>query len=143
MRIPSALPALACLLLAGPASAAEPLDCANATSTVEMNYCGEQDYNAADAELNAAYKQALAKIAKSDNPKPYDPRSWETALRASQRAWVAFRDAECKGVVPMEWSGGTGATGGVLACMTELTRQRTAMLNERYADEPVGPARVP
>jgi uncharacterized protein YecT (DUF1311 family) len=63
-------------------------------------------------------------------------------LRASQRAWIAFRDADCKGLEPMQWSGGTGATGGVLECMTQLTQERIRVLKQRFA-EPEGPPRVP
>ena len=108
-----------------------------------MNFCADKDYKAADAGLNEAYQQALAQIAKEGGEKPYDAKSWEAALRTSQRAWVAFRDADCRGLVPMSWGGGTGTTGGVLACLTQLTQERTKMLKERFAEEPAGPARVP
>ena len=71
-------------------------------------------------------------IAESDNPAPYSAQAWETELRTSQRAWIAFRDADCKGLVPMEWSGGTGTSYAVLGCMTALTKARTEALAERY-----------
>jgi uncharacterized protein YecT (DUF1311 family) len=124
------------------AAMAQNIDCANAQSTIEMNFCADREYAAADAALNDIYKQALAEIAKSDGEKPYDPKSWETALRASQRAWIAFRDADCKGLEPMQWSGGTGSTGAVLGCMTQLTQERIRVLKERFA-EAEGPPRVP
>ena len=139
MRI---LAAFAVLTLAMPAIAAEQTDCSNASNTYEMNICADKEFAAADAELNAVYKVALAAIANSDGEKPYDRKSWEAALRASQRAWVAFRDADCKGLVPMEWSGGTGTTTAVLGCMIQLTQERTKMLKERFAAEE-GPAKVP
>jgi uncharacterized protein YecT (DUF1311 family) len=107
-----------------------------------MNFCADKQFAAADAELNAVYKTALASIAKSDGEAPYDRKSWEAALRASQRAWIAFRDADCKGLVPMEWSGGSGGTVAVLGCMIELTQARAKTLKERFA-EPEGPAKVP
>ena len=138
MRSPTVLAVLA-ILAAGPAHAA---DCSDARNTVEMNQCADKAYAAADAELNAAYQQLLAKIAKTGGEKPYDAKSWENALRASQRAWVAFRDAQCKGLAPMEWGGGTGTTVAVLGCMTGLTRERVAMLRS-HLSEPEGPARVP
>lgn len=121
---------------------AQNIDCANAQNTIEINFCADREYAAADAALNDIYKQALAAIAKSDGEKPYDPKSWEAALRASQRAWIAFRDADCKGLEPMQWSGGTGTTGAVLGCMTQLTQERIRVLKERFA-EPEGPPRVP
>jgi uncharacterized protein YecT (DUF1311 family) len=129
------------LALLGAPATAQPVDCAKAVTTYEMNSCADQDYLAADAALNDIYRQSLAQIARSGGQKPYDAKSWEAALRASQRAWVAFRDAECKGLVPMEWTGGSGATVAVLGCMTRLTEARAADLRERFLNK--GPARVP
>ncbi|WP_088342535.1 MULTISPECIES: lysozyme inhibitor LprI family protein [Rhodomicrobium] len=111
------------------AQSAKDIDCSKAMSTVEMNYCGEKDFDTADKALNEAYQRVIAMVSKSDAAPPYDAKSWETALRQSQRAWVAFREAECNGLVPMEWSGGTGTTSAVLACMTELTKARTKDLD--------------
>ncbi len=108
------------------------VDCENAMSTVEMNFCGEKELEKADAALNAAYKKALASIPELAGEKPYDAKSWEEALRASQRAWVAFRDAECKDHVPMFWTGGTATTGEVLGCMTEMTKNRTDQIRKLY-----------
>jgi uncharacterized protein YecT (DUF1311 family) len=140
MRLMPTLAAMAALAMALPAQATE-VDCANANSTVEMNFCAEKDYKAADGALNAAYQDALAKIAKTTGKKPYDPKSWEEALRASQRAWVAFRDAECKGLAPMPWGGGTITTINVLGCMTSLTQERIKMLKAHL--EQSDEARVP
>ena len=109
-----------------------PIDCGNATSTVEMNYCADRDFARADGVLNDTYQKALAMIGRSDNPAPYTRAEWEKQLRASQRAWIAFRDADCKGLMPMEWSGGSGTTYAVLGCMIELTKARTQALRERY-----------
>lgn len=125
------LSTLAIFLPAAAVAQPNPIDCANASSTVELNYCAERDLDKADQALNATYKQLIASIAKSGGEAPYDPKSWEAALRQSQRAWVAFREAECKGLVPMEWGGGTGTTQAVLICMTELTNARTKTLAER------------
>ena len=65
---------------------------------------------------------------------PYDAKSWEAALRASQRAWIAFRDAECNDHVAMFWTGGTGATVDIIGCKTEMTKARTKDLKERYSE---------
>jgi uncharacterized protein YecT (DUF1311 family) len=112
--------------------AAPEIDCANASATVELNFCAEKELDTADVALNAVYKKVLAFIAKSGTEKPYDAKSWEDALRESQRAWVAFRDADCKGLIPMSWTGGTGATGAVLGCMSEKTKARTEELESLY-----------
>jgi uncharacterized protein YecT (DUF1311 family) len=113
-------------------AADDPPDCHNQLSTYEQQYCADNDFQAADKALNAAFKMALGQIAKSDQGKPYDSKSWEAAMRTSQRAWVAFRDADCKGDVPFGWSGGTGTTTAVLGCMIGKTKARTEELRERY-----------
>lgn len=130
-----ALFVLAIFFASLPACAEEaPIDCANAMATHELNFCSEKELDQADAALNAAYKKVLAFIAKSEGEKPYDAKSWEAALRESQRAWVAFRDADCKGLIPMSWGGGTATTGAVLGCMSEKTKARTKELEELYEE---------
>lgn len=129
--------AAACLLLAAtlpPRVIAEPaIDCSNAVSTYQMNHCSGLEFEKADAELNRVYKDALAAIPDMavDEPR-LNAKSWEAALRASQRAWIAFRDAECDEHVPMFWTGGSGATADVIGCKTELTQARSKALKERY-----------
>lgn len=125
-----------CFLLSAlashPAAAEDPIDCTGPSTTVAMNFCSDAAFKAADTKLNDVYKKVLANIAASDLDKPYDRASWEAALREAQRAWVAFRDADCKGAVPMEWSGGTGTSAAVAGCMTEKTDARAQDLMERY-----------
>lgn len=125
---------IAVSLVETPAGAAEdaPVDCTNATSTVEMNVCADREFEQADAELNAVYQRALGKLPQLGMEKPFDAKSWETALRKSQRAWIAFRDAECREHVPMFWTGGTGTTVAVISCLTDKTKARTRELREHY-----------
>lgn len=101
-------------------------------NNAELIVCSEQEFERADAELNVAYREALAAIAKTTNDPPYDAKKFEAALRASQRAWVAWRVAECEGLIPMFWTGGTGVTGEVLGCMTEKTEARTKEIRQRF-----------
>lgn len=108
------------------------IDCENAASTVEINHCALQSFEKADAALNAAYKSALGHIPEMAVDPPFDARSWTEALRKSQRAWLAYRDAECKEHVPMHWTGGTGTNADVLGCMETLTEARTKELRDRY-----------
>lgn len=100
------------------------IDCESANTTVEMNFCADKDFAAADKSLNTAYRSAIAEVKGRNLDPPYSAKQFEDALRASQRAWIAFRDADCKDLVPQEWSGGTGTTSAVLSCMTEKTKQR-------------------
>lgn len=129
--------ALFAALIATPALAGDQqqkIDCGNAISTYEMNLCAEREFNAADALLNAIYTKALAAVPEMASDAPYDAKSWEAALRASQRAWITSRDAECQSHVPMFWTGGTGATADIIGCRTSMTIARTKALEERYGD---------
>jgi uncharacterized protein YecT (DUF1311 family) len=129
--MPRPFPSLSRLLLClaftcpgAPVSAhAQTIDCNNASSTAEMNFCADRDYQAADKALNAAYVAALTYIRSRDMEKPYDAKSFEDAMRDAQRTWVAYRDADCKDLVAQEWSGGSGASSAILGCMTEKTIQ--------------------
>jgi uncharacterized protein YecT (DUF1311 family) len=111
------------------------VDCAKATATSELNFCSEQELAREDAALNAVYKKVLAKIAASDQQKPYDAKAWEKALRESQRAWVQWRDTDCKGLIPFDWTAGTATTGSVLGCMSSKTKERAKDLRERFEVE--------
>jgi uncharacterized protein YecT (DUF1311 family) len=110
----------------------DPASCAEALSTAAMNRCADAEFSKADADLNAVYQKALASIPEFAGDPPWDAKSWEEALRTSQRAWVAFRDAECDKHVAMFWTNGSGATVDILGCKTEKTEQRTKELKDRY-----------
>ncbi|MBL8565685.1 MAG: DUF1311 domain-containing protein [Hyphomicrobiaceae bacterium] len=133
--VPALVLALLGALAVPAASEPEPrIDCENAMSTYEMNVCAERDFKAADDALNAAYRDALKKVPglAIGEIEQFNAAAWEKALRQSQRAWLAFRDAECRDHIPMFWSGGTGTTVAVLGCMIEKTKARTKELIENY-----------
>lgn len=114
------------LLLAAPAMSQE-VDCASAMAQQELNYCADQAWEAADAELNAAYKLAIAAMKDMDANMPDDLQGAEEALRAAQRAWVVYRDANCVAAgFPMR--GGSAEPMLVSGCMERMTRERTAEL---------------
>ncbi len=109
----------AVLLAAGAAHADSnpPVDCKNAVAQTDMNICADKDYRAADKLLNAAYAKAMAGL---------DAHNHDL-LRAAQREWIKFRDAECTyesaqneggSIYPMVYSG----------CLTTLTGARTKQL---------------
>lgn len=132
MRVASTL-AVVFLNFIGPtAYADDKIDCDKATNTFELNACSEQQLAKADDELNAVYAKVIKHITENAGEKPYDEKSWREALKNSQRAWIAFRDADCKGLVPMSWTGGTATSGEVLGCMIDMTVARTKDLQNRY-----------
>jgi uncharacterized protein YecT (DUF1311 family) len=90
-------------------------DCDNATDQATMNQCAAQQNKAADKELNALYQQITTRLKSSPDSKKL--------LIGAQRAWVTFRDAECK-------FSSAGVEGGSVYpliysnCITELTKAR-------------------
>lgn len=119
---------MALMLAALPmAAAAQDIDCDNAMAQQEMNWCAEQDWLAADAELNAVWPMARAAMKEIDAGLPADMRGADKALLEAQRAWLAFRDAECAAAGwPMR--GGTAEPLLIYGCLYTLTQQRTADL---------------
>ncbi|MEH7826722.1 lysozyme inhibitor LprI family protein [Gemmobacter denitrificans] len=118
--IPAALICLAPLTL--PAFAQQ-VDCTNASSQNEMTFCAEQDWMAADADLNAAYKAARDRMRAVDADLPKDQQGAEAQLKQAQRAWVTFRDAACAAEGYM-MHGGSAEPMVIYGCRAFLTRQR-------------------
>lgn len=112
------------LILLPLGAAAQEVDCTNATAQQEMNFCAEQDWQVADAALNAAYADALALMRQSDAAYLPEGDSEEERLRAAQRAWVAFRDAACDSA-GQAMRGGSAEPMLTYACMRTLTDERT------------------
>ncbi|MFJ5286217.1 lysozyme inhibitor LprI family protein [Pseudomonas sp. NPDC088429] len=116
---PRLLLALTPLLFPSLAHAA--VDCANASDQATMNQCAGQDFKAADKELNAVSQQITGRL--KDNPEG------KKLLVSAQRAWVGFRDAECK-------FSASGVAGGSVYpliysnCLTSVTKVRVEALKE-------------
>jgi uncharacterized protein YecT (DUF1311 family) len=91
------------------------VDCDNASDQATMNQCAVQQNAAADKELNTLYQQITSRL--KSNP------DGKKQLVGAQRAWVAFRDAECR-------FSASGVEGGSVYpliysnCTTELTKAR-------------------
>jgi len=117
-------------LFALPALAQQPkVNCKKAETQMEMTYCAEQDYNAADKALNAQYQLARKATKKWDVDAATEQPASDAALIAAQRAWVAYRDAHCESY-GWQAHGGTMEPQLIYACSADLTRKRTADLKE-------------
>lgn len=126
---------LASGMAAYPAGAEEEqprIDCENASSTVEMNYCGEQEYLKADAELNRVYQQIVKGIDEQEDVEGDRRKQWKEALKAAQKAWIDFKEKDCGELTYLEWYGGTGAASASYGCLIQKTEARTKELKERY-----------
>ena len=86
--------------------------------TTDLIACAADSYETADAALNATWKKL--------------PKSEE--LVRAQKAWIAFRDAECEAANPAEPQGREYPIHR-LVCLSNLTNQRTKQLHEHYGSE--------
>ncbi|MDC0738192.1 lysozyme inhibitor LprI family protein [Cognatishimia sp. SS12] len=120
------------LMFAGGAVAAQDVDCDNAIAQVEMNYCAHLAYQAADEDLNHAYKLAIQQARAQDQYLAEGEIPAEEMLRDAQRAWIPFRDKACALESTMA-RGGTMAPLLFSSCLERETRNRTESL--RYFGE--------
>jgi len=96
----------------------------DAQTQAAMNAQARADFVQADAQLNKTYEALLKKLPDAEG---------KEKLKQSQRAWLAFRDAEAAFAAD-EARGGTMAPTLRYATMTELTEQRTKQLKTRHTD---------
>jgi uncharacterized protein YecT (DUF1311 family) len=90
-----------------------------AQTQATINASAAREAQTADRALNAQYQAALARISAPSR----------LLLRDAQRAWVAFRDAQCK----FEINGVQGGTAVALVqagCRKQLTELRTRQLQK-------------
>jgi len=89
----------------------------------EQKSCMEAIHRAARAELDAAYRGVLEAARKLDK----DSFSESSAIEASQKAWEAYRDAECGGRIGGGgWGSGTAVM--VMGCYAEKNYERVQEL---------------
>ena len=111
------------LALAASLAALQPdINCDEARTQTDMNYCADQDYRRADAELNRIWPQALQRAKALD--RDVGGAVAEQRLRAAQRAWIAYRDAQCE-VAGLEAYRGTMEPMLVAFCLKDMTERRT------------------
>ena len=91
-----------------------------AQSQNEMNAEAARDAARADKELNQVYKQVLARL----------DEEGAKLLKASQRAWLAYRDADAA-LAADEARGGSMSPMLYSGTIAQLTGERTAILRQR------------
>jgi uncharacterized protein YecT (DUF1311 family) len=90
--------------------------CLDGMTGAEQKQCTEAVYRAATAELETLYRRAV------DAALGPDVSGRATAITASQAAWEAYRDAECRGLVGL--GGGSGRPPWIYGCLAEKTFER-------------------
>lgn len=109
-----------------------PVDCANAQTQADMNQCSYLDFEKADKELNAVYKQAM-KSAEAADVQAADMGDYYVgavkALKKAQRAWIDYRDGNCDGM-GYEAVGGSMQPMLISGCQARMTEARSKELRE-------------
>ncbi len=128
IRLVAAAALLLSAAVAPAAQAAEPkysasydrcLAAPSGQSTAGMVGCIGTELKAQDTRLNRAYQDAMKRMTL--------PRQ-KTALQKAQRAWIAFRDADCAAHLDADW--GTIAQVEAASCRLDHTARRADMLQE-------------
>ncbi|VVE00912.1 hypothetical protein PHO31112_02128 [Pandoraea horticolens] len=108
--------ALAVLTFNAAAQAASPCD--NPTDQTTMNQCAGKALAASDKQLNDVYRSLNQKVSPEG----------KVALQRSQRAWIAWRDAQCA-FETIGTAGGSVHAAMYASCVDELTQAQTKRLS--------------
>lgn len=93
-------------------------NCKNPQTQTELNICSGVDYQRADQKINQVYNQVRDQLSANRRQQ----------LIVAQRAWISFRDANCK-FARSAVEGGTMAPLIANNCLEDLTKKRTLELN--------------
>lgn len=95
-------------------------------TTIGMSTCTRYEYQAWDDLLNEEYRDTMDHFKATDEDEaqhfPEFAKRAETLLEA-QRAWIAFRDAECASVYA-EWGAGSMRNIAGIGCQMHETAER-------------------
>ncbi len=116
---------VALLISIAPVLAEDQLNCKKAISQMEMTQCAALDFEKADRELNLTWPKIKNDAEASD--KDSGKTEYVDALLKSQRAWLAFMDAECTWQ-GFEMHGGSGEPMVYYGCKARMTKQRIKQL---------------
>lgn len=94
------------------------MDSPEGGTTFGMTSCLSEEHAAWDVMLNSTYKDLKAKLDDRQN----------RALRTAQRAWITYRDEDCK--LPRVLIEGTLATPWSAACVRDHTARRVIELRD-------------
>jgi uncharacterized protein YecT (DUF1311 family) len=94
------------------------MNSSDGASTMGMIGCISDETTKQDAKLNAAYAKAMADLTPGQKVK----------LKAAQRAWIAFRDADCASFEDQDW--GSLSRINANMCVLHRTVERTIELED-------------
>ena len=127
----SALVSLFLLIGSGAATAAfaqdKKVNCTDPQTQMEMTQCAGEDYDKADKDLNVEYQKLRKLLGERDKVADENGKGAVDALVAAQRAWVAYRDANCN-LAGFQARGGSMEPQLVASCLAQMSRDRTQEL---------------
>ena len=103
-------------------------------TTIEQDACESDALNAADKVLTVVYRSAVENL---KHTKPDDSaeanKEQLNRLIASERAWVVFKESDCKlqGVTML---GGTGEATVIGDCLYRMTRDRAKSIDDIFSE---------
>ena len=106
--------------------------CEDAETTYELRICASARVKEAERLLDQQWQATAMRFKDLDAAVAQDekdaPKAFATGL-AAQRAWLAYRDAQCRAEYNEYW-GGTMAPLAQLNCIDRITRARIAELRQ-------------
>ena len=96
-----------------PVQVAQQPNCKIPQTTLDMNMCSSQKFQAADQKLNQVYQQLQAKISTKQKQR----------LTVAQRTWIKFRDENCD-YAKGQFDGGSLAASTYGYCRARMTQER-------------------
>ncbi len=96
-------------------------DCGRFTVQADLNKCAAANLAAADAALNAVYRQLMAQ---------QGDKSSKHQLRDVERAWLTYRDKECAFEIGPQHEGGSIWPMEMSNCLEQKTAARIRELKE-------------
>ena len=100
-----------------------------------MDDYSKEQLEAADKALNAQYKKTRESLEKNwyREESKFPEQSAVDVLLTAQRAWIAYRDAECR-LMAKRYDAGTAYSEIFASCIGDMTEKRTLSL-KYYADD--------
>lgn len=97
-------------------------DCyAKAQTQADLNACSAENLKRSDAQLNELYRQILVRLS--------GDQAAQAALTKAQRAWMDFRDQECR-FITLRTADGSIHPMMLNECRARITRNRVSDLRD-------------
>lgn len=101
--------------------------CQQATTTLDINLCLSQAYEASDKRLNQAYQALLRKLTPGSAADSTEYALVRRQLVDAQLAWIRYRDLDCRAKYSL-FAAGSIRHAVLLGCLLERSEERIGQL---------------